>query len=522
MNEWARRSTHNTLIIDESQDVGLQKVLLLYLRYLEDGVYVTKFWTALWVPKAECETLMRLIEDHFDDCGVEMTSIQGFASDGATVVCSKGEGVAGKIIEKSPGCVNCHCVAHRNNLAVKHACEGSRWASGFESKIVALLSYYSHSGNRRGTLEKLQEELQVKKLALLKVCKTRWLSRGNAVRRICTLIPCILLQLVRESAAGVELAATTLEKLLTHRFMAALMLIADILDDLNSLSNVFQRRDLRNTDVTEHVARVINKLERTYIHGETVSASTWRTFCDAVKTGTGAKYSYMGSPEIEFDKSADDEAIAEVKSFAESVVGQLNAYFPCNPIIDALDIFDIRSFPKTEDAWRSKEIDFGRDELRFLLRHYTTLGYLRAEDWPSILNEWNLLKADLFKVRQELSNNGTRPLKPAEETKAMSEFYKKMFEANAASSEEDNESTPLSPSIRFLVCAFLCIELSSVCCERGFSIMNRIKCKARNRMYVDTLDSLMMIALNGPMDKTAKKVLIEEACLRALGKFVPP
>lgn len=41
--------------------------------------------------------------------------------------------------------------------------------------------------------------------------------------------------------------------------------------------------------------------------------------------------------------------------------------------------------------------------------------------------------------------------------------------------------------------------------------MNRIKCKARNRMYVDTLDSLMMIALNGPMDKTAKKVLIEEA-----------
>jgi hypothetical protein len=30
-------------------------------------------------------------------------------------------------------------------------------------------------------------------------------------------------------------------------------------------------------------------------------------------------------------------------------------------------------------------------------------------------------------------------------------------------------------------------------------------------MYVDMLDSLMMIALNGPRDKTAKKVLIEEA-----------
>ncbi len=47
----------------------------------------------------------------------------------------------------------------------------------------------------------------------------------------------------------------------------------------------------------------------------------------------------------------------------------------------------------------------------------------------------------------------------------MAELYKKMFAANAASSEEDNESTLLPPSITFLVSALLCIELSSVCCE---------------------------------------------------------
>ena len=43
--------------------------------------------------------------------------------------------------------------------------------------------------------------------------------------------------------------------------------------------------------------------------------------------------------------------------------------------------------------------------------------------------------------------------------------------------------------------------------------MNHIKCKARNRMYVDTLDCLMMIELNGPaiQEKEAVHRLIDDA-----------
>ena len=43
--------------------------------------------------------------------------------------------------------------------------------------------------------------------------------------------------------------------------------------------------------------------------------------------------------------------------------------------------------------------------------------------------------------------------------------------------------------------------------------MNRIKCKARNRMYVATLDCLMMIELNGPAIKEKEAVhrLIDSA-----------
>ena len=88
----------------------------------------------------------------------------------------------------------------------------------------------------------------------------------------------------------------------------------------------------------------------------------------------------------------------------------------------------------------------------------------------------------------------------------VAQFYKMVCQDNAADSAADDDRTPLCCGLRYLVCAMLCLELSSVCCERGFSCMNRIKCKARNRMYVETLDCLMMIELNGPAIKEKEAV----------------
>jgi len=49
-----------------------------------------------------------------------------------------------------------------------------------------------------------------------------------------------------------------------------------------------------------------------------------------------------------------------------------------------------------------------------------------------------------------------------------------------------------------LSCIYLCLCLSStVWCERGFSLMNNIKIKSRNRMKTDTLNDRMMILSHG-------------------------
>ena len=42
------------------------------------------------------------------------------------------------------------------------------------------------------------------------------------------------------------------------------------------------------------------------------------------------------------------------------------------------------------------------------------------------------------------------------------------------------------------------LPVTSVSCERGFSMMNYIKTWVKNRMKVSTLNDHMMILLNGP------------------------
>jgi hypothetical protein len=53
-------------------------------------------------------------------------------------------------------------------------------------------------------------------------------------------------------------------------------------------------------------------------------------------------------------------------------------------------------------------------------------------------------------------------------------------------------------NMRFLAAIYMCLCLSTVCCEAGFSLMASIMTATRNSMNIITLDALLQIASNGP------------------------
>ena len=54
------------------------------------------------------------------------------------------------------------------------------------------------------------------------------------------------------------------------------------------------------------------------------------------------------------------------------------------------------------------------------------------------------------------------------------------------------------PNLAKLANICLLLPVSTACCERGFSTLNRTKTKLRNRLKTETLDTLMRIDLEGP------------------------
>ena len=54
------------------------------------------------------------------------------------------------------------------------------------------------------------------------------------------------------------------------------------------------------------------------------------------------------------------------------------------------------------------------------------------------------------------------------------------------------------PNLAKLANICLLLPVSTTCCERGFSTLNRIKTKLSNRLKTETLDTLVCIDLEGP------------------------
>jgi hypothetical protein len=196
---------------------------------------------------------------------------------------------------------------------------------------------------------------------------------------------------------------------------------------------------------------------------------------------------------IDFQFSADDDAWvkAGAQDFARSVIQSLDARMPEDPIMAALQIFDVSGMPSCDEEWRNVGHEYGNTQIETLIQHYghnkrserfkliPGQEFLSKIDAGTVRAEWGLFKEVLFlEKKKNLSNEDT---------------YKSLLQESSVLLED-----AALTCIKYLSCVYLCLCLSTVWCERGFSLMNNIKIKSRNRMNTDTLDDRMMVCSNGP------------------------
>ncbi len=98
----------------------------------------------------------------------------------------------------------------------------------------------------------------------------------------------------------------------------------------------------------------------------------------------------------------------------------------------------------------------------------------------------------MFDANQMFKQKNPTP-SSAEQAEFAANFYERMLEEG-----QGDGVTRFSDDILVLISVFLCVVTSSVVCETGFSKLNLIKTKLRNRLCVPNLDNLMMVLCNGP------------------------
>ena len=197
------------------------------------------------------------------------------------------------------------------------------------------------------------------------------------------------------------------------------------------------------------------------------SSETIGEFLDSTNNFRGVQ---LHSP----DKS---KLVDWVSKFAVSIMSRLASRFLADDmkIMAALEVLN----PKKMPADISKLNGYGDEAISILCKHYGTPQTIDGIVYPAYIDprqlrlEWRAFKKTLHKYRGHIGS--------------VEDIMEELLTGGN-----------LLPHIEILYQVKTIIPYNTAMCERGFSRMKLIKDALRNRMYVETLNALMLIALVGP------------------------
>ena len=453
-----RNAPYHTLIVDESTDITVHKMLVLYIKYRKanDFTQTTEFGGIIQLTSCTAPAIVEAITQFYSKHELDLQRMVMLTSDGASVMLGRHNGVAALLRRKIPHLTEQHCVAHREDLGIDDAWKDVPLMREVETLLRSVYNMFSRSAVKKGKFEALAEVLDQDTLSFRPLNEVRWLSRNQAVNAVLRNYT-VLEEYCKTAYSddGDPVAKYCYKKLSDPKYKVTLTALGDVLSELAQLCLSLQKRNL--TVMEGHcLARAkIEKLRLQYLNN--AGEPQWS---DRVK-------------EVMRASTAVGDITRDIIQFIHSLCDHLDARFPVNSLKE-WSAFDI-------DALQSDiSFDYGSTDVAVLAKKYQAI--LRPQSMEAINSQYADLK---FIVRQKMK-------------------------AGTISTFSDMVSATLKceelKDVSQLVDICGTFQASSADCERGFSLMNRIKTTSRNRLQVEHLDQLMRIKsrleAEGPTTKT--------------------
>ena len=229
--------------------------------------------------------------------------------------------------------------------------------------------------------------------------------------------------------------------------------MTDVLGRLAHLSATFQKTNVDLEEVQTGIGEVRHQLERF----QRFPGRREEQFMNEWNNGN-----YNMQNEYKKDDDSDEKFGQHRTIILDKVLKQLQERFPDMAELSRFNIFAPDRLPTDElGLWR-----YGESEIEELHNHYSNRAELNLD---ALQEEW-----DSYKVRMKYSWAG----------KKQNEIRKDSLEY----------TSKYMPNLHKILCIEATLALHTADCERGFSKMNSIKTKKRNRSSVDLVEMLMQVS----------------------------
>ena len=173
-----KQCNHIGILIDESTDVSNHEILLIYARFyskkFDDIIEI--FLEAIELKDQKAQTIFDEIKSGLQKLKI-WDKIKFLCTDGAPSMSSVKDGVAGKMMMENKLLKSFKCVAHQENLAVKHIYKENEELHKFNRKLFDIIGFFEQSPKKIKILEDIQAELDYEKIYhVIKAKEIRWNS----------------------------------------------------------------------------------------------------------------------------------------------------------------------------------------------------------------------------------------------------------------------------------------------------------------------------------------------------------
>ncbi|XP_067838407.1 uncharacterized protein [Heptranchias perlo] len=152
-----RQSLFYTLIIDESTDISVSKILTIYFKFRDaaSAVHKTVFGGIVKLTSCNAPAITTAVKDFYTLNQLDMMKMVMFTSDGASVTLGKNNGVAARLKQSIPHSVEQHCVAHREDLGIVDDWNKVPMIKEMETLLRTIYTIFCRSSVRKGQFEEI-------------------------------------------------------------------------------------------------------------------------------------------------------------------------------------------------------------------------------------------------------------------------------------------------------------------------------------------------------------------------------